>query len=128
MVDLAHAVPEIDQCLTSAKYHFLALPRIPFHLSADAGAETSKPESRSESDSSATDSQFSISRSAVPSGALTSLHSLITNLPATTALQVLETLRQTSLEVVDMIKDEMLKTEGFEWGIEVGFHAVPSMR
>lgn len=27
-----------------------------------------------------------------------------------------------------MIKDEMLKTEGFEWGIQVGFHAVPSMR
>lgn len=29
---------------------------------------------------------------------------------------------------MEMIKDEMLKTEGFEWGIQVGFHAVPSMR
>jgi aprataxin len=69
-----------------------------------------------------------MSRSAVHSSALTSLHSLLTQVSGTVALQVLETLRQTSLEVVEMIKDEMLKTEGFEWGIEVGFHAVPSMR
>jgi aprataxin len=91
-------------------------------------AELSRTESRSGSDSSITNSQSSISRPAVPPSALSSLHSLLTTISATTALQVLETLHQTSLEVVEMIKDEMLKTEGFEWGIEVGFHAVPSMR
>jgi aprataxin len=27
-----------------------------------------------------------------------------------------------------MIRDEMMKTEGFTWGIDLGFHAIPSMR
>jgi aprataxin len=27
-----------------------------------------------------------------------------------------------------MIQDEMMKTEGFVWGVDMGFHAVPSMR
>jgi len=31
-------------------------------------------------------------------------------------------------EVEDMIKDEMMKTEGFVWGVDVGFHAIPSMK
>lgn len=31
-------------------------------------------------------------------------------------------------EVVEMVRDEMHKTEGFEWGVNVGFHSVPSMR
>lgn len=31
-------------------------------------------------------------------------------------------------EVVEMIRDEMMKTEGFTWGVDLGFHAIPSMR
>ena len=31
-------------------------------------------------------------------------------------------------EVEEMIKDEMMKTEGFTWGVHMGFHAIPSMR
>jgi aprataxin len=31
-------------------------------------------------------------------------------------------------EVVEMVRDEMVKTTGREWGVQVGFHAVPSMR
>lgn len=105
------------------------LPKLPFTLSSDdAPADMSRTNSRSESDSSATNSQSSMSQLAVPSNALSSLHELLSKLSTPKALQVLESLRQTSLEVVEMVKDEMLKTEGFEWGIEVGFHAVPSMR
>lgn len=31
-------------------------------------------------------------------------------------------------EVEEMVKDEMVKSEGFEWGVEIGFHAIPSMK
>lgn len=41
---------------------------------------------------------------------------------------VIDELERTAEEVVDMIRDEMGKTEGKEWGIHVGFHAVPSMK
>lgn len=69
-----------------------------------------------------------MSNTSLPLSSLTSLHALLTTIPFAKALQVLVSLHQASLEVVEMIRDEMLKTEGFEWGIEVGFHAVPSMR
>ena len=41
---------------------------------------------------------------------------------------VVEEVRSMAGEVVEMIKDEMMKTEGFTWGVDLGFHAVPSMR
>ena len=41
---------------------------------------------------------------------------------------VIEEMERTVEEVVEMIRDEMSKSEGREWGINVGFHAVPSMR
>lgn len=69
-----------------------------------------------------------MSNTSLPLSSLTSLHALLATIPSAKALRVLESLHQASLEVVEMIRDEMLKTEGFEWGIEVGFHAVPSMR
>lgn len=37
-------------------------------------------------------------------------------------------IERTAEEVVEMIKDEMGKSEGREWGVLAGFHAVPSMR
>jgi aprataxin len=40
----------------------------------------------------------------------------------------LEELKRTADDCVEMIVDEMRKTEGFEWGVQVGFHAVPSMK
>jgi aprataxin len=44
------------------------------------------------------------------------------------ALLVLQQLAEASEEVKEMIRDEMMKTEGFVWDINVGFHAIPSMR
>jgi aprataxin len=41
---------------------------------------------------------------------------------------VIEGMRSMAVEVVEMIRDEMMKTEGFTWGIDLGFHAIPSMR
>ncbi|KAJ9104787.1 hypothetical protein QFC19_003928 [Naganishia cerealis] len=93
-----------------AKYHFLILPRIPFPV----GDEDDDDEDKA--------------IETVPRNALASLHALLTTASRATALAVLHKLQQASLEVVEMVKDEMGKTDGFEWGIEVGFHAVPSMR
>lgn len=42
--------------------------------------------------------------------------------------QVLKAMADLGAEVEEMIRDEMVKTEGFAWGINAGFHAVPSMR
>jgi len=42
--------------------------------------------------------------------------------------EVVEAIRGMAEEVVEMIRDEMMKTEGFTWGIDLGFHAEPSMR
>ncbi|GHJ87757.1 hypothetical protein NliqN6_4159 [Naganishia liquefaciens] len=124
----SHTVTVFDK-FPKAKYHFLVLPRIPFPLaSEDVAGGSSETETQSESDLSASDAPSSMSSNPLPSASLTSLHALLTKVPCAKALQVLESLRQASLEVVEMIRDEMLKTEGFEWGIEVGFHAVPSMR
>jgi len=41
---------------------------------------------------------------------------------------VLDELEKMADEVVEMVRDEMGKSEGWEWGVNVGFHAVPSMR
>ena len=41
---------------------------------------------------------------------------------------MIESMRSMAGEVVEMIRDEMMKTEGFTWGVDLGFHAIPSMR
>ncbi|KAJ9108715.1 hypothetical protein QFC21_000035 [Naganishia friedmannii] len=98
-----------------AKYHFLILPRVPSSSSSDDAGHGN-------------DNQDDESLSAISPRSLISLHSLLTTTTPAEALAVLRHLEETSLEVVDMVKDEMMKTEGFEWTVEVGFHAVPSMR
>jgi len=42
--------------------------------------------------------------------------------------QVIISLSDMASEVEEMMRDEMHKTEGFEWGIDIGFHAIPSMK
>ena len=43
------------------------------------------------------------------------------------AKEVLNGLNEDAQTVKGMIQDEMMKRYGFQWGIWVGFHAVPSM-
>ena len=89
-----------------AKYHFLVLPRYPFPSLHD-------PESR---------------HSIVTLGQLDDLRSLMFGLPGDTREEVLIGMEQTAREVEEMIRDEMMKTEGFMWKVDVGFHAVPSIK
>jgi aprataxin len=89
------------------KYHFLILPRLPSTLSTTS---TSTPSS-DQIDYHSTD-----------------LYSLRTLLAHPHPLILLEELKRTADDCVEMIVDEMRKTEGFEWGVQVGFHAVPSMK
>ena len=42
--------------------------------------------------------------------------------------QVIAAMADTAREVEEMVRDEMMKSEGFEWRIDIGFHAVPSMK
>jgi aprataxin len=42
--------------------------------------------------------------------------------------EVIRAMVDTAREVEEMIRDEMVKTEGFEWKVDTGFHAIPSMR
>jgi aprataxin len=97
-----------------AKYHFLVLPRLPLVLPTN----TSPPDKID---------FFPID--------LVSLSSLLRlnrhkKSPETASppMMVLEKLKEAAEDCVAMIKDEMLKTEGFIWDIWVGFHAVPSMK
>ena len=57
-----------------------------------------------------------------------SIETLMCRAPASARRDVLKALREMGDEVVDMIKDEMVKSEGFEWGVEMGFHIVPSIQ
>ncbi|KAI5481746.1 hypothetical protein MNV49_000023 [Pseudohyphozyma bogoriensis] len=81
-----------------AKYHFLVLPREPFKLAAGG---------------------------TVPKRDLDSLTTLFKS-PHTK--EVLEALKVAGEKVKAMIEDEMVKDEGFKWDIQVGFHAVESMK
>jgi aprataxin len=56
-----------------------------------------------------------------------SIEALICQAPDTARRQVLKALRKMGDDVADMIKDEMVKSEGFEWGVEMGFHIIPSI-
>lgn len=48
--------------------------------------------------------------------------------PLNVRKEIVGAMRSMAGEVVEMIKDEMMKTEGFTWGVDMGFHAIPSMR
>ncbi|ORX40131.1 HIT-like domain-containing protein [Kockovaella imperatae] len=87
-----------------AKYHFLVLPRYPYHLSS---------------------SQASSSK--VQLDHLDNIKSLL-KAPRDVRKAVLDSMGETAREVEEMIKDEMIKTEGFEWGVNMGFHSIPSMK
>jgi len=100
------------QCITifdaypKAKYHFLVLPRYPFAPRTDPDA----------------------SKSIVKLNEIDDLQSLLTKTSPDVREQVIGALAETANEVEEMIRDEMVKTEGFEWGIDIGFHAIPSMK
>ncbi|KAK4056645.1 aprataxin-like protein [Microbotryomycetes sp. JL221] len=93
-----------DKCMTifdgyeKAKYHFLVLPRDPFILSTGSKIATQN---------------------------LTSLQFLLSS---KSCLQVLKALEFQSNQVCDMIKDEMKKTFNCVWDVQIGFHAIESMR
>ncbi|WWC86152.1 uncharacterized protein L201_001025 [Kwoniella dendrophila CBS 6074] len=89
-----------------AKYHFLVLPRYPFTSQLN-------PDSK---------------KSIVPLDTLNDLKSLLLKADRESREEILLALENTSREVEEMIRDEMLKTEGFEWKIDIGFHAIPSMK
>lgn len=57
-----------------------------------------------------------------------SIEALMCQAPPEARRQVLRALREMGDEVVDMIRDEMIKSEGFEWSVEMGFHIVPSIQ
>ena len=100
----AHTLAIFD-AFPKAKYHFLILPRFPF-----------PPASLPDSD-----------ESLVPLAALEDLRSLLLK-GGKHRDDVLAAMAETAREVEEMIRDEMIKTEGFEWKVDIGFHAVPSMR
>lgn len=81
-----------------AKYHFLVLPKIPFVVS----------ETRQLGE--------------------TELDNLSVLLQNPQYEHVLTALEEAAAEVVDMVRDEMVKSYGFEWPINIGFHSIPSMR
>ncbi|KAL8281116.1 hypothetical protein RQP46_006474 [Phenoliferia psychrophenolica] len=61
----------------------------------------------------------------IPSKDLVSLSALLSS---ASALEILLALKKSAEGVKTMIEDEMLKTEGWVWGVQVGFHASESMR
>ncbi|KAG8970832.1 hypothetical protein FRC03_000049 [Tulasnella sp. 419] len=84
-----------------ASYHFLILPRI----NNDAGWTKER---------------------------LTDLRTLLLKWDKSSAKELLKNLEAEAEEVKSMIKDEMRKSHGLSessdgWGVNVGFHAVPSM-
>jgi aprataxin len=81
-----------------AKYHFLVLPRYPFPSSSKCNIDC-----------------------------LHDITSLL-NAPKEVRKEVVQAMRSMAGEVEEMVKDEMMKTEGFTWGVDMGFHAIPSMR
>ncbi|KAL7423152.1 aprataxin-like protein [Cryptotrichosporon argae] len=83
-----------------AKYHFLVLPRHPRPASGPGAA--------------------------LPLSALGSLRDMARE-ALENVREVVEDLVEVGKEVVEMVREEMVKTEGFEWGVQMGFHAQPSM-
>lgn len=89
-----------------AKYHFLVLPRYPFPSPSD-------PDS---------------GKSIVQLGHLDDLRSLLNKAPRSAREVVIGQMADMAREVEEMIRDEMVKSEGVEWKIDVGFHAIPSLK
>ena len=93
------------------KYHFLILPRLPLTLSTTSPSTSTSSSNLDQIDYHPTD-----------------LYSLRTLLAHPHPLILLEELKRAADDCMEMIVDEMKKTEGFDWGVQVGFHAVPSMK
>lgn len=89
-----------------AKYHFLVLPRYPFPPQANPESTTS----------------------IVRLEHLDDLKSLLTKTSREVRDEIIGTMLESAREVEEMIRDEMVKVDGFEWNIQVGFHAIPSMK
>jgi diadenosine tetraphosphate (Ap4A) HIT family hydrolase len=89
-----------------AKYHFLVLPRYPFPAQNDP--ETTKSIARLDH--------------------LDDLQSVLTKTTREAREQIINQLSETAREVEEMIRDEMVKSEGVEWKIDMGFHAIPSLK
>lgn len=96
----------IFDAFPKAKYHFLVLPRYPFPPQSD-------PDSK---------------QSLVKLDHLDDLKTLLLRPPPEDRDEVIRAMVDTAREVEEMIRDEMVKTEGFEWKIDTGFHAIPSMK
>ncbi|PWN32057.1 uncharacterized protein FA14DRAFT_111471, partial [Meira miltonrushii] len=130
-----------------AKFHFLVLPRIPFTLDQVnnnlAGTQSSSSSPASKPALRLAGGKLALGSSSkgqtVPAS---HLHSLSTLLASPYAWEVLEKMRKQCESVVQLIKEEMrhfplpdqLRTDAsndetcqVEWGVRVGFHAVPSM-
>lgn len=138
-----------------AKFHFLILPRIPFNLDqAKSNGKDANSGNASGSNSSSSSppakpalglagGKLALGSSSkgqtVPAS---HLHSLSSLLASPYASEVLDKMRKQSESVVQLIKEEMrhfplpdnLRTDvsddgtcQVDWGIRVGFHAVPSM-
>lgn len=56
------------------------------------------------------------------------LDSLASLLRSKAPREVLDALEEAAAEVEEMVKDEMVKSTGVAWGVNMGFHAVPSMQ
>nr|XP_019014889.1 aprataxin [Kwoniella pini CBS 10737]OCF53670.1 aprataxin [Kwoniella pini CBS 10737] len=89
-----------------AKYHFLVLPRYPFPPQSD-------PESK---------------ESITSLNSLNDLKSILLKTTPSAREEILQNMNNMANEVEEMIRDEMLKSEGFEWKVDIGFHAIPSMK
>ncbi len=94
------AIPDLSRI--PAKYHFLVLPRVPLHIGVPPNDIIDVPED--------------------------DLASLRVLLKSPHASSILRELSDAADEAVEMVKDEMMKMEGFVWDVNVGFHAVPSMQ
>lgn len=107
-----------DQCIVifdafpKAKYHFLILPRYPFPRNRDTRDEHNGKDDK---------------RSLCRLDDLDELSDVLT-LPGPARKEILEAMYSMAKEVEEMIQDEMMKTEGFVWEVDMGFHAVPSMQ
>ena len=58
---------------------------------------------------------------------LRDLHAILSGLPREDARALLLRCRADAQEVLAHIRAEMVRAEGFAWGVQVGFHAVPSL-
>lgn len=114
-----------EQCIAifdafpKAKYHFLILPRYPFPLDPGTGISDDIDDENEEQDTSKATCRVSD---------LDDLSSLMLRTTTSTRKVVIEAMAGLAKEVEEMVEDEMMKTEGFTWGVNVGFHAVPSMK